>query len=79
MFARARSRLTAYRGRSVTAFGVLFDFAGSAVNTTVQRVEDMIHEPWVRLIPYSFHLLPHIISQFIDAITDEPDVFLLVG
>ncbi|KAJ7827637.1 Metallo-dependent phosphatase-like protein [Mycena olivaceomarginata] len=53
---------TARRNRSVTAFGVLFNFAGSDVNTTVQRVEDMILEPW-----------------FIDAIADEPDVFLLVG
>ncbi|KAK7055300.1 Metallo-dependent phosphatase-like protein [Favolaschia claudopus] len=50
------------KNRSVTAFGVLFDFAGSDVNTTVQRVEDMIHEPW-----------------FLDAIAEEPDVFLLIG
>ncbi|KAJ7506643.1 Metallo-dependent phosphatase-like protein [Mycena galericulata] len=34
------------KGRLVAAFGVLFDFAGSAANTTVQRVEDMLREPW---------------------------------
>jgi hypothetical protein len=34
----------------VTAFGVLFNFAGSDVNTTVQRVEDMILEPWVGIV-----------------------------
>ncbi|KAJ6515268.1 Metallo-dependent phosphatase-like protein [Mycena sanguinolenta] len=50
------------KNRSVTAFGVIFDFATNDVNTTVQRVEDMVREPW-----------------FLDAIADEPDVFLLVG
>ncbi|KAJ7461982.1 Metallo-dependent phosphatase-like protein [Mycena latifolia] len=50
------------KGRSVTAFGVLFDFEGNDVNTTIQRVEDMVRERW-----------------FIDAIADEPDLFLLVG
>ncbi|KAJ6532285.1 Metallo-dependent phosphatase-like protein [Mycena vulgaris] len=50
------------KGRSVTAFGLLFDFAGSDVNTTVQRLEEMVLEPW-----------------FTDAITDAPDLFLLVG
>ncbi|KAJ7879262.1 hypothetical protein B0H14DRAFT_2566861 [Mycena olivaceomarginata] len=37
---------TARRNRSVTVFGVLFNFAGSDVNKMVQRVEDMILEPW---------------------------------
>ncbi|KAJ7710191.1 hypothetical protein B0H14DRAFT_3524899 [Mycena olivaceomarginata] len=50
------------KNHNMTAFGVLFNFAGSDMNTTVQRVEDMILEPW-----------------FINAITDEPDVFLWVG
>ncbi|KAJ6460770.1 Metallo-dependent phosphatase-like protein [Mycena vitilis] len=50
------------KNRSVTAFGVLFAFEGNDLNTTVQRPEDMILEPW-----------------FVDAIKDEPDVFLLVG
>ncbi|KAJ7181640.1 Metallo-dependent phosphatase-like protein [Mycena crocata] len=50
------------KGRSVIAFGILYNFAGNDVNTTVQRIEDMVLEPW-----------------FIDAIADEPDVFLLVG
>ncbi|KAF7335281.1 hypothetical protein MSAN_02338800 [Mycena sanguinolenta] len=50
------------KNRSVTAFGVIFDFTTNDVNTTVQRVEDMVREPW-----------------FLDAIAEEPDVFLLVG
>ncbi|KAJ7856079.1 hypothetical protein B0H14DRAFT_3644024 [Mycena olivaceomarginata] len=54
--------MTVHRNHNMTAFGVLFNFAGSDMNTTVQRVEDMILEPW-----------------FINAITDEPDVFLWVG
>ncbi|KAF7332694.1 hypothetical protein MKEN_00152600 [Mycena kentingensis (nom. inval.)] len=33
-------------GRSITALGVLFDFTTNAANTTVQRVEDMVLEPW---------------------------------
>ncbi|KAJ7682060.1 Metallo-dependent phosphatase-like protein [Mycena polygramma] len=49
------------KNRSVTAFGVLFAF-GNDLNTTVQRPEHMVLEPW-----------------FVDAIKDEPDVFLLVG
>ena len=35
------------RGRSVTSLGVLFDFTGNDVNTTVQKVEDMVKEHWV--------------------------------
>lgn len=31
----------------VTSLGVLFDFTGNAVNTTVQNVEDMVKEKWV--------------------------------
>ncbi|EPQ55273.1 Metallo-dependent phosphatase [Gloeophyllum trabeum ATCC 11539] len=34
------------RGRKVTALGVLFDFTGNDVNTTVQKVEDMVKEAW---------------------------------
>ncbi|KAJ7755792.1 Metallo-dependent phosphatase-like protein [Mycena metata] len=34
------------KGRSVTAFGVIFNFGTNAVNTTVQRVEDMVKEQW---------------------------------
>ncbi|KAJ7852830.1 hypothetical protein B0H14DRAFT_2580767 [Mycena olivaceomarginata] len=56
---------TVHRNHSVTAFGVLFNFAGSDMNTTVQRVEDMILKPWL--------------TRFINAIADEPDVFLWVG
>ncbi|KAJ7635196.1 Metallo-dependent phosphatase-like protein [Roridomyces roridus] len=50
------------KGRSVTAFGVIFGFTTNDVNTTVQPVDDMVQEPW-----------------FLDAIADEPDLFLLVG
>lgn len=38
-----------FRGRSVTSLGVLFDFTGNAENTTVQKVEDMVKEEWVRI------------------------------
>ncbi|KAJ7770978.1 Metallo-dependent phosphatase-like protein [Mycena maculata] len=34
------------KGRSVTAFGILFDWTGNDVNTTIQTVEDMVEEPW---------------------------------
>ncbi|KAJ7055073.1 Metallo-dependent phosphatase-like protein [Mycena amicta] len=34
------------KGRTVTAFGVLYDFTTNDVNTTVQPVEDMVNEPW---------------------------------
>jgi hypothetical protein len=34
------------KGRKVTALGVLFDFTGNDVNTTVQKVEDMVKETW---------------------------------
>ena len=39
------------RGRKVTSLGVLFDFKGNDVNTTVQNVEDMVKEQWVRRLP----------------------------
>jgi hypothetical protein len=72
-----RSPLTWSRGRSVTAFGVLFDFATGDVNTTIQRVEDMVQESWVRILPL-LNSCPTLF-QFAEAIADEPDVFLLVG
>ncbi|KAH9935240.1 Metallo-dependent phosphatase-like protein, partial [Epithele typhae] len=34
------------KGRHVTSLGVLFDFTGNDVNTTVQKVEDMVKEHW---------------------------------
>ena len=49
-------------GRKVTAFGVLFDFTGNDVNTTVEKVESMVKEKW-----------------FLEAIQEEPDLFLLAG
>ncbi|KAI0767149.1 Metallo-dependent phosphatase-like protein [Fomes fomentarius] len=41
-FAKFRTR----KGRKVTSLGVLFDFTGNDVNTTVQKVEDMVKEHW---------------------------------
>ena len=41
--------VVSHRGRKVTSLGVLFDFTGNDVNTTVQKVEDMVKEQWVRL------------------------------
>lgn len=41
-FAKFKTR----KGRSVTALGVIFDFTGNDHNTTVQKVEDMVNEPW---------------------------------
>ncbi|EIW54383.1 uncharacterized protein TRAVEDRAFT_173577 [Trametes versicolor FP-101664 SS1] len=43
------SRFTKFKtgkGRKVTSLGVLFDFTGNDVNTTVQKVEDMVKEQW---------------------------------
>ncbi|KAF7363627.1 Metallophos domain-containing protein [Mycena sanguinolenta] len=37
------------KGRAVTSLGVLYDFTGNDANTTVQPVEDMVKEAWVRL------------------------------
>ena len=33
-------------GRRVTALGVLFDFTGNTINTTVQKVGSMVKEAW---------------------------------
>ncbi|KAF9052347.1 hypothetical protein BDZ89DRAFT_425324 [Hymenopellis radicata] len=41
-FAKFKTR----KGRQVTALGVLFDFTGNDNGTTVQKVEDMVKEPW---------------------------------
>ena len=69
------------RGRRVTAFGVLFDFKGNDKNTTVHVVGDMVQESWVRLQNchakrWSFWIFW---IQFLSAIQEEPDLFLLVG
>jgi hypothetical protein len=50
------------RGREVTALGVLYDFTGNDENTTVQPVEDMVKEAWVRLVP-PFFFLSHLPVQ----------------
>lgn len=40
--------MTYGRGRRITSLGVLFNFKGNDVNTTVQPVADMVKEQWVR-------------------------------
>ncbi|CCM03935.1 uncharacterized protein FIBRA_06087 [Fibroporia radiculosa] len=43
------SRYTKFKtrkGRSITSLGVLYDFTGNDVNTTVQTVADMVKEEW---------------------------------
>ena len=47
------------KGREVTALGVLFDFTGNDKGTTVQKVENMVNETWVR-----FGMLLHICSKY---------------
>lgn len=55
-------KFTTAKGRHVTSVGVLYDFTGNSVNTTVQFVADMVKESW-----------------FVEAIEEEPDVFVLIG
>ncbi|EEB95700.1 hypothetical protein MPER_05288, partial [Moniliophthora perniciosa FA553] len=40
------AKFTTRKGRSVTAFGVLFEFTGNDENTAVQKVADMVKESW---------------------------------
>ncbi|KAJ3737648.1 Metallo-dependent phosphatase-like protein [Lentinula guzmanii] len=39
-------KFTTRKGRRITSLGVLFDFTGNDVNTTVQPVADMVKEQW---------------------------------
>ncbi|KIK61122.1 hypothetical protein GYMLUDRAFT_43217 [Collybiopsis luxurians FD-317 M1] len=39
-------KFTTRKGRKITSLGVLYDFTGNDVNTTVQKVEDMVKEQW---------------------------------
>ncbi len=70
------------RGRKVTSLGVIFDFTGNDVNTTVQKVEDMVKEHWVRAVS-QYSMVPryraNLFTQFAEAIEEEPDFFLLAG
>lgn len=43
-FAKFKTR----KGRKVTALGVLYNFTGNDKNTTVQKVADMVNEPWFK-------------------------------
>lgn len=43
-------KFTTRKGRKITSLGVLFDFTGNDVNTTVQVVADMVKEQWVSCI-----------------------------
>ncbi|KAJ7055061.1 Metallo-dependent phosphatase-like protein [Mycena amicta] len=53
-----RSFLNAIRrGRTVTAFGVFYEFTTNDVNTTVQPVEEIVNEPWEE--PDIFLLVVH--------------------
>ncbi|KIK45387.1 hypothetical protein CY34DRAFT_801759 [Suillus luteus UH-Slu-Lm8-n1] len=56
------TKFTTRKGRRITSLGVIFNFTGNDVNTTVQTVEDMVKEQW-----------------FVEAIAEEPDVFVLIG
>ncbi|KAG1794137.1 5'-nucleotidase [Suillus plorans] len=40
------TRFTTRKGRRITSLGVLYDFTGNDVNTTVQTVADMVNEQW---------------------------------
>ncbi|KAG1787055.1 Metallo-dependent phosphatase-like protein [Suillus plorans] len=56
------TKFTTRKGRRITSLGVIFDFTGNDVNTTVQAVGDMVKEQW-----------------FVEAISEEPDAFVLIG
>ncbi|KAH7909661.1 Metallo-dependent phosphatase-like protein [Hygrophoropsis aurantiaca] len=40
------TKFTTRKGRKITSLGVLYDFTGNDVNTTVQMVADMVKEQW---------------------------------
>ncbi|KAG2074824.1 hypothetical protein BDR04DRAFT_1092403 [Suillus decipiens] len=40
------TKFTTRKGRRITSLGVLYDFTGNDVNTTVQTVADMVEEQW---------------------------------
>ncbi|KAI5117468.1 hypothetical protein M0805_004071 [Coniferiporia weirii] len=40
------TKFTTALGRKITSLGVIFDFTGNDVGTTVQKVEDMVKEQW---------------------------------
>lgn len=56
------AKFTTRKGRRITSLGVIFNFTGNDVNTTVQSVGHMIKEQW-----------------FAEAISEEPDAFVLIG
>ncbi|KAJ7593234.1 Metallo-dependent phosphatase-like protein [Mycena floridula] len=57
------AKFTTRKGRKVTSLGVLFDFTGNDVNTTVQPVEAMVKETWfldaIKSEPDVFLLVGH--------------------
>ncbi|KAG1905071.1 Metallo-dependent phosphatase-like protein [Suillus fuscotomentosus] len=57
------TKFTTRKGRRITSLGVIFDFTGNDVNTTVQAVGDMVKEQWfVEAIaeePDAFVLIGH--------------------
>lgn len=74
------AKFTTTMGRKVTSLGVLFDFTGNDEGTTVQPVDEMVKEQWVRVMCFfSPFILSLIYLQFSEAIAEEPDLFLLAG
>ena len=66
----------------MTSLGVLYDFTGNDVNTTVQTVAKMVKEEWVSLstsVIRAFQDSSRLSMQFTEAIKEEPDFFLLLG
>ncbi|KAG9089399.1 hypothetical protein FRC07_012341 [Ceratobasidium sp. 392] len=47
-FAKFKTQQRSNRKRKVTAFGVLYGFTGNTVNTTVQKVDEMVNEIWFK-------------------------------
>ncbi|KAG2046192.1 hypothetical protein BDR06DRAFT_1014935 [Suillus hirtellus] len=58
------TKFTTRKGRRITSLGVMFDFTGNDVNTTVQAVGDMVKEQWfaeaIAEEPDAFVLIGHI-------------------
>ncbi|KAG1787052.1 Metallo-dependent phosphatase-like protein [Suillus plorans] len=57
------TKFTTRKGRRITSLGVIFDFTGNDVNTTVQAVGDMVKEQWfieaIAEEPDAFVLIGH--------------------
>ncbi|KAG2069137.1 hypothetical protein BDR04DRAFT_1102086 [Suillus decipiens] len=62
------TKFTTRKGRRITSLGVIFNFTGNDVNTTVQTVHDMVNEQWfVEAIaeePDAFVLIGHMAVSY---------------